>query len=421
MNKSTIITVLAFILGAIVLTIGFILLTENDISNALFPDQTEPTNTQPQNPGSSTTNPGASSTPKPDRPVHPAMDLMKEDLSQYVTIDQYKDLSIKFEVEQSYYDGALEYVQEGDNLKSLLIANGIYEKVTSGVIAEKQTFSFDYCGKLNGVAFEGGTAQGTFGYIEGTTLHIVGGSTLIDGFAQQMLGAEIGSEFDIDIKFPDNYGEASLAGKDTVFTIKINHAVGEIDFKNEWINQFSEGKYPTTQSFLDYCAKYVIEYSNWQYLQQYIQQHILASANVISIPQQQFEFYYYDLRYTIEDCAAEREMSYEEFLKSGYASYLFGISAQTDEEVRKYVEEVVKTELVFMAIAKAEGYSVSEQEYNDYIELMKAQHGVTEEEIYEFYTKETITQELLIGKVNELLSEKNKLDIQIVPDEEESN
>lgn len=417
MNKSTIITVLAFILGAIVLTIGFILLTENDISNALFPDQTEPTNTQPQNPGSSTTNPGASSTPKPDRPAHPAMDLMKEDLSQYVTLGQYKDLSVKFEAKQSYYDGVLEYVQKEDNLQSLLIGNEVYEKITSGVIEENVIFSFDYSGKLDGVAFNGGTAQNTFAYIEGTTLHILGGSTFIPGFAEQMLGADIGSEFDIDIKFPDNYGEASLVGKDTVFTVKINHAVGEIDFKDEWINRVSNGKYPTTQAFLDYCVRYVIEYSN----SNYIQQHIIDSATITSIPQQQFEFYYYDLRYSIEDYAAEFGISYEEFLKSGYASYFFGISAQTDEEVRKYVEEVVKTELVFMAIAKAEGYSVSEQEYNDYIELMKAQYGVTEEEIYEFYTKETITQELLIGKVNELLSEKNKLDIQIVPDKTESN
>ena len=210
-------------------------------------------------------------------------------------------------------------------------------------------------------------------------MHILGGSTFIPGFAEQMLGADIGSEFDIDIKFPDNYGEASLAGKDTVFTIKINHAVGEIDFKDEWINRVSNGKYPTTQAFLDYCVRYVIEYSN----SNYIQQHIIDSATITSIPQQQFEFYYYDLRYSIEDYAAEFGISYEEFLKSGYASYFFGISAQTDEEVRKYVEEVVKTELVFMAIAKAEGYSVSEQEYNDYIELMKAQYGVTEEEIYE--------------------------------------
>ena len=77
MKKSTIITVLCFALGIIVLAAGFILLTDNNISNKLFSTTTTTT----------TTGGGGG-----DDPEYEPMDFFSEDVSQYITLGQYKGI-----------------------------------------------------------------------------------------------------------------------------------------------------------------------------------------------------------------------------------------------------------------------------------------------------------------------------------------
>ena len=72
----------------------------------------------------------------------------------------------------------------------------------------------DYEGFVDGVAFEGGKA-------ENATLNL-GSNTFIPGFEDQIVGHKTGEEFDINVKFPEEYHAAELAGKDAVFKIKLH-------------------------------------------------------------------------------------------------------------------------------------------------------------------------------------------------------
>ena len=72
----------------------------------------------------------------------------------------------------------------------------------------------DYEGFVDGVAFEGGKA-------ENGTLNL-GSNTFIPGFEDQIVGHKTGEEFDINVKFPEEYHAAELAGKDAVFKIKLH-------------------------------------------------------------------------------------------------------------------------------------------------------------------------------------------------------
>ena len=72
----------------------------------------------------------------------------------------------------------------------------------------------DYEGFVDGVAFEGGKA-------ENATLNL-GSNTFIPGFEDQIAGHKTGEEFDINVKFPEEYHAAELAGKDAVFKIKLH-------------------------------------------------------------------------------------------------------------------------------------------------------------------------------------------------------
>ncbi len=72
----------------------------------------------------------------------------------------------------------------------------------------------DYEGFVDDVAFEGGKA-------ENATLNL-GSNTFIPGFEDQIVGHKTGEEFDINVKFPEEYHAAELAGKDAVFKIKLH-------------------------------------------------------------------------------------------------------------------------------------------------------------------------------------------------------
>ena len=74
--------------------------------------------------------------------------------------------------------------------------------------------NIDYAGFLGDEQFDGGTAQG----------HelVLGSGSFIPGFEDQLVGAEIGSEVDVNVTFPEQYHAENLAGKPVVFKVKVN-------------------------------------------------------------------------------------------------------------------------------------------------------------------------------------------------------
>lgn len=89
----------------------------------------------------------------------------------------------------------------------------------------------DFEGFLDGVAFEGGKADG----------HVLelGSKTLIPGFEEQIVGMKRGEEKDINVTFPEDYGNKELAGKPTVFKIKLHEIKEQV--APELNDEFAKG------------------------------------------------------------------------------------------------------------------------------------------------------------------------------------
>ncbi len=92
--------------------------------------------------------------------------------------------------------------------------NSLYEEVAEGAVQNGDIVNLDYEGKIDGVAFAGGTAKGY-------DLEI-GSHTFIDDFEEELIGVMIGETKDVSAKFPENYGNQELNGKEAIFTCKIN-------------------------------------------------------------------------------------------------------------------------------------------------------------------------------------------------------
>lgn len=87
---------------------------------------------------------------------------------------------------------------------------------TSLAVKNGDTVNIDYVGSIDGVEFAGGNTQGA-----GADL-VIGSHTYIDDFEEQLIGAHPGDEVDVNVTFPENYGNEELNGKDALFKVVVN-------------------------------------------------------------------------------------------------------------------------------------------------------------------------------------------------------
>ena len=129
-------------------------------------------------------------------------------LKPEVTLGEYKGLEAPVEVEEvTEEEVSAELVkQQEENAREITVED---RPIENGDIA-----LIDYSGSVDGVKFDGGTA-------ENQTL-VIGSGSFIDNFEEQLIGANIGDEVEVHVTFPEEYHAADLAGKDAVFEVKIN-------------------------------------------------------------------------------------------------------------------------------------------------------------------------------------------------------
>jgi trigger factor len=111
--------------------------------------------------------------------------------------------------------------------------NQSYTPKADGAASEKSDkLTIDFVGKIDGEVFEGGTG-------EGIDL-VLGSGQFIPGFEDQLMGAKAGDQRTVNVKFPDDYASAKLAGRDASFdvTVKAVAAPGEMKIDDEFAKQF---------------------------------------------------------------------------------------------------------------------------------------------------------------------------------------
>ncbi len=130
-----------------------------------------------------------------------------------ITIDNYKKLGVDLKVQEVTDE------MVNQEIDGILAKEKMLTKKENGTIAKGDQANFDFCGKVDGVAFPGGTA-------EKFDLEI-GSGQFIPGFEDQMIGMKVGEEKDLKVTFPKEYHAENLAGKEAIFTVKV-HEVNEV-------------------------------------------------------------------------------------------------------------------------------------------------------------------------------------------------
>ena len=311
----------------------------------------------------------------------------------YVTLGEYKGVEIN----------ADEFLQQW--IDSALAADAKTVEVTGRSVELGDIANIDYEGKMDGVAFEGGTA-------EGTDLEI-GSGRFIEGFEEGIIGMEIGETRDIHLNFPDPYkGNPDLSGEPVVFTVTVNSITAkELPvLTDEYVAGLGSEDYSTVEEYKSYMYDLMLsqEDFNTQKANAAIES---AKENAVfqDMPEGMLNRMYDNLLNTAAAYAYMNGMDVGQ-----YTAYVYGGSPDSYETVLMDQANMMAQHYILMgAIAEQEGIEVTDEELEESISAEAsgyAAYGYESEEAYKAaIDKEAYREYLLVEKTVGFLGESTVL------------
>lgn len=272
-----------------------------------------------------------------------------------------------------------------DYYASYLFYNDAYS-IEGWVADNGDVVVMDYVGKIDDVAFDGGTASGA-------TLEL-GSNSYIPGFEEGLIGTKAGDTVDLNLTFPDPYdNNPDLAGKPCVFTVTVTKVVPGLS--DEAVVALGNPEVNSKEEYMAAVKATLEEYYGSSYESDVVQAVIdlLVDESVF------------------KEISPELLAVEEQLLISNYESEASTYGLTVPEYFEAYgasMEEVeiyyAKQQIVFYKVAKEIGVTVSEADIDsyvqDYINEYSSQGITSEADVYNYVaTRGDIYEAIVIGKV----------------------
>lgn len=303
--------------------------------------------------------------------------LYNFDLEKYVKLGEYK--GIKVDTKSENFD----YVKKQLMLSD--IKNNTFEdKITEGKVQLNDIANIDYVGKKDGVAFEGGTANGYN--------LTIGSGQFIPGFEEGLVGAKIGSTVDLKLTFPKDYQSTDLAGKDVVFTVKVNYVFRDF---------YKELGYDTEEEYAEKLKEEATENT--------IFSQVLKNSKVEKYPEKEKEKLLNYYMSTIENAAKQQGTTAEILVQ-----YNTGMTLEAFKQnlITSEIEPFMQTKMVIYAIFDAEKFEVDKEALAKFTKKIVASYNddkVTEKSLKEQYGEEYFEDSFIQEQVLKYLVENAKI------------
>ena len=312
-----------------------------------------------------------------------------------VTLGEYKGLEVEVPL-QKLTDAMIDARIAQDQDRASRVVDVEDRPVQNG-----DTVNLNYAGSVDGVAFDGGTAE--------NQELIIGSNQFIPGFEEQMIGMNIGEEKDLHVTFPEKYHAEELAGKEAVFHVKVNgiQATEKPALDDDFAQDISE--YDTFAEYRDSIVKELterIEESNRNAIENAVVEKAVENAQM-DIPAAMIED---QLDYMVQDM--EMNMRYQGMKMEDFLRYTGQTMDQFRAGYRSEAERRVKNELVIEAIRKAEGIEATEEELEQEIERQAKAMGRDVEDFKKSLTdaqKDYLKDSAAIRKALEIMRESAKV------------
>ncbi len=287
--------------------------------------------------------------------------LSNIDVEKYVlSVGEYKGLELtgdQPEITEEYLQSYVDYMLE--NSKEPVAVTGRPVQVGDVV-------NIDYEGKKDGVAFEGGTAQGY-------DLEIGSGS-FIDGFEDGLIGCSVGDTVDLNLTFPEQYPSEELAGQAVVFTVTVN-SISELvtpELTDEFVQTLGV---ENVEQFYQEVRLSLEEGANDTYqkeLKTQVTEKLMEICDFSDeVPEGLFTYYKEQIYANFESQAASMGLSLTDFL-----SLYYGMTQeQFEADIETGAANSARQAMAFVVIAEKEGLMVTDEELNTSIEENYAYFG----------------------------------------------
>lgn len=276
-----------------------------------------------------------------------------------------------------------------------------------GAAENGDTVDIDFEGFVDGKAFAGGKA-------EHYSL-VLGSGSFIPGFEDQVVGHSAGEEFDVNVKFPEEYGAAELAGKDATFKIKLH-----------------EVKYKELPALDDDFAKDVSEYDTLDELKDSIRNNI--KTNLDKQAEQKVENDLMDqvitnMKADIPDAMVdsridelvqdfEYRISQQGLKLADYLKYMGMNIEQFRAQFKEQADKQVKMRLAMEAIVAKEGITASDEEFEEEVKRIADAYKMEADKVKSIVDAAAVKADLAINKAIDFVKEKANV-VTAEPKEEE--
>lgn len=320
--------------------------------------------------------------------VDTRISLKDIDVESYVTIGKYKGIEVEMpdygitdeDVDSYMVDLYSSYVTEDMGIKDRAVAEG-------------DTVDIDYEGKKDGVAFDGGTAQGQkLG---------IGSGRFIEGFEEGLIGVKPGETVDLNLKFPDDYGAEDLAGAEVVFTVTVNYIMPE-GYDDAIIAQMGYEGVENEQQLREYLKNMMIEYMasmTGSSKQTLILQAFIDSCEFKELPEDLLAKYKSLADTALTNAAAAQSMTKAEYVDAYYGQ-------DYEEFLTEYSKEALKQGMAMQAVANKENIVITDEELDENLLQYAQSKGMeTIEEFIGTNSKEDYRESMMFDRVLEFIVE----------------
>ena len=270
-------------------------------------------------------------------------------------------------------------------------------KVEDRPVANGDTVVLDYSGSVDGVKFDGGTAE--------KQNLVIGSNSFIPGFEDQMIGMKIGETKDLNVKFPDDYHAEELKGKNAVFTVTVHEiSVKELpELNDEFAKDVSE--FETLDEYKKSIETRLTEQNDNRADTENKNKMIetITDNAMVDIPDCMVEE---ELEYMLRDFEYRLSYMYGGMKIDDYFKYTGSSREDFKKDRKAEALKSVKTRLVLQEIIKTEKIEVTEADVDEQVKKIAENAKKSVEEYKKSLSEhniEHIKSDLLVKKTLDTL------------------
>ena len=307
-----------------------------------------------------------------------------------VSLGKYKGVEVDKQVIEVFDEEIDEEIRKEQE------KNATRNEVTDRPVKDGDEIILDFEGFCDGEAFEGG---------KGTDYPLtVGSGSFIPGFEEQLVGAVIGEEMDVNVTFPENYQAEELKGKPAVFKCTVKKITEKIlpELDDEFADEVSE--FSTLAEYREDVRKNITERKEKAALsvkENQAVEKVIADAHV-EIPEAMLRTQQEQIAGELEQQVVSQGMKFEDYLK-----YAQTTREQLVDRMKEDAERRIMYRLVMEQVAKEENITATDEDFEAEIQRMADAYHMDADTIRKYFVadKERMMEDLAVQKAITFVTE----------------